>query len=132
LAKVIGQWDQQRKGARVMLVIDVSGSMSDAADSQGDTKLDLAKRAALSALTQFKADDLVGLRIFTSNVSRTPPTDYADLVPVGPISQNREQLSARIQSLIPMSGTPLYTVAKASYDDMKSQFDSARINAVVL
>src|SRR5207302_4505244 len=48
LAKVIGQWDQQRKGARVMLVIDVAGSMSDSADSEGDTKLDLAKRAALS------------------------------------------------------------------------------------
>ena len=116
----------------MLLVIDVSGSMSDQADSQGDTKLDLAKRAAQSALDQFKADDQVGLRIFSTNVSRTPPTDYADVVPIGAISQNRERLAAKIQSLIPISGTPLFTVAKASYDDMKSQFDPARINAVVL
>ena len=132
LGKVIDRWDEQRKGARVLLVIDVSGSMGDEAGNQGETKLDLAKRAAQSALGEFKSDDLVGLRIFSTKVSPTPPTDYTDIVPVGPISQQREQLASKIESLTPIAGTPLYTVAKASYNDMKASFDPARINAVVL
>ena len=37
---------EQRKAARVLLVIDVSGSMGEDAGDSGETKLDLAKRAA--------------------------------------------------------------------------------------
>jgi Ca-activated chloride channel family protein len=131
LVKVIDQWAQLRKGARVLLVIDVSGSMGDDAGN-GQTKLDLAKQAAIDALAQFKGDDLVGLRVFTTNASPTDPRDYLDLVPIGPITGNREVLAQRIDSLTPREGTPLYTVAKASYQGLKDNFDATRINAVVL
>jgi Ca-activated chloride channel family protein len=131
LVKVIDQWEQLRKGARVLLVIDVSGSMGDDAGN-GDTKLELAKQAAINALDQFKGDDLVGLRVFTTNASRTDPRDYLDLVPIGPVTGNREILKSKISSLTPLEGTPLYTTAKASYEALKSSFDATRINAVVL
>ena len=133
LGKLIAKWDDQRKGARVLLVIDVSGSMGDQAVKGGaDTKLELAQRAAISALGEFKGDDQVGLRIFSTKVSTKPPTDYLDLVPIGPIAAQRERMASTIRSLVPQAGTPLYTVAGASYDTIKSSFDSARINAVVL
>jgi Ca-activated chloride channel family protein len=131
LVKLIEAWGQLRKGARALLVIDVSGSMGDDAGN-GDTKLDLAKQAAISALDQFKSDDLVGLRIFSTDLQPQEPKDYIDVVPVGPISANREQLVAKINDLEPANGTPLYTVAGRSYDDMKAAFDPARINAVLL
>jgi Ca-activated chloride channel family protein len=131
LVKVIDQWAQLRKGARVQLVIDVSGSMGDDAGN-GSTKLDLAKDAAVDALRQFKDDDLVGLRIFTTNASPNAPTDYLDLLPIAPIAGQREQMEQKIRGLIPRSGTPLYTTAKAAYEGLKSSFDPARINAVVL
>ena len=42
--------------------------MGEVADPDtGETRLDLAKRAAIEALDQFKDDDEVGLRIFTTN-----------------------------------------------------------------
>jgi Ca-activated chloride channel family protein len=131
LVRMLELWAQQRKAARVLLVIDVSGSMAEEA-ADGVTKLDLAKQAARSALSDFKDDDLVGLRVFTTELSRTEPTDYQDLVPIGPIGQNRRVLDATIDSLIPLQGTPLYTVAEASYDDMRENYDPERINAVVL
>lgn len=81
LAKVLDLWAEQRKGARVQLAIDVSGSTGEPAAANGDTKPGLAKQAAVDALRQFKADDLVGLRIFSTGISRTAPTDYVDLVP---------------------------------------------------
>ena len=68
LVKLIDKWGEQRKAARVMLVIDVSGSMAEPV-SDDETKLDLAKRASIDALAQFKPEDLVGLRIFSTNIS---------------------------------------------------------------
>ena len=132
LAKVLDLWAVQRKGARVLLVIDVSGSMGEKASDSGDTKLDLAKQAAIDALGQFKGDDLVGLRIFSTGISGKPPTEYADLVPIGPISAQRENIANRIRSLVPTQGTPLYTVAGASYTNLRDTYDDKRINAVVL
>jgi Ca-activated chloride channel family protein len=133
LAGVIDKWDEARKKARVLLVIDVSGSMGDEADPRtGATKLDLAKRDAIAALEEFQPVDEVGLRIFSTEISDEEPTDYLDLVPIGPISENRSDLERRIENLVPTQGTPLYTVAHDSYEDMIDSFDDTRINAVVL
>jgi Ca-activated chloride channel family protein len=132
LARILELWGQQRKAAKVMLVIDVSGSMGDPGDDEGNTKLDLAKQAAITALDQFKAEDDVALRVFSTDISPKPPNDYLDLVPFGPIGQQREQIASKIRSLVPTQGTPLYTVTGDSYDDMRDTFDPARINAVVL
>jgi Ca-activated chloride channel family protein len=133
LAGVIDQWNQLRKKARVLLVMDVSGSMGDEADPKtGDTKLDLAKRAATAALGQFNPDDEVGLRIFSTDIADREPTDYRDVVDIGPMSANRPDLESKIARLVPTQGTPLYTVTGDSYQKMVDEFDPARINAVVL
>ncbi|MGI9023741.1 MAG: extracellular solute-binding protein [Acidimicrobiales bacterium] len=132
LVRVLQLWGEQRKTARVLMVLDVSGSMGEPADDQNNTKLDLAKQAAIDALTQFKSDDEVGLRIFSTEISATPPTDYVDLVSIGPIGTQREQIATKIRSLTPTQGTPLYTVTNDSYNVMRESYDPARINAVVL
>ena len=131
LAAVITKWGEQRKGAQVLLVLDVSGSMGEDGGN-GQTKLDLAKQAAVNALSQFGPNDLVGLRIFSTKISPTEPTDYLDLVPIGPIATNREQIATKIRGLVPTEGTPLYTTAIASFDLLKKQYKPNLINAVVL
>jgi len=131
LASIVTRWGEQRKGAQVLLVIDVSGSMAEEG-GDGQTKLDLAKQAAVNALSQFGTNDLVGLRIFSSGISPQEPTDYLDLVPIGPIAANREQIAAKLRGLIPTRGTPLYTTAAASVDLVRKQYKPQLINAVVL
>ena len=131
LVRLIDKWAEDRKGARVLLVLDVSGSMGEDAGN-GQTKMDVAKEAAIDALQQFKGDDLVGLRIFTTNIAKQEPRDYLDLVPIGPITQTRELMASKIRTLTPLEGTPLYTTTKASYDHVRQSYDPARINAVVL
>jgi Ca-activated chloride channel family protein len=133
LAGVIDEWNKVRKKARVMLVIDVSGSMGDEADPRtGATKLDLAKTAALAALDQFQPDDEVGLRVFSTQIAGEEPSDYVDLVDIAPISSNRQALERNIERLVPTQGTPLYTVTQDSFDKMRDNYDPTRINAVVL
>jgi Ca-activated chloride channel family protein len=129
---VLDRWAEQRKPAKVLLLVDVSGSMGDPAGDTGDTKLDLAKRAAIDALDQFKSDDDVGLRIFSTDIAGSEPTDYVDLVPFGPISSNRELLATKIRGLEPTQGTPLYTAARDSYELMQREYAADRINAIVL
>ncbi len=132
LASIVTKWGEQRKGAQVLLVIDVSGSMAERAGDNDETKLDLAKLAAVNALDQFGPNDLVGLRTFSTAVSPREPTDYLDLVPIGPITANREQIASKIRTLVPTNGTPLYTTAVASFETVKKQYRPELINAVVL
>jgi Ca-activated chloride channel family protein len=131
LVRLIDKWGQQRREAKVLVVIDVSGSMGDDAGN-GQTKLDLAKKAAIDALSQFKDTDSVGLRTFSTNVGPKEHSDYVDLVPFGPAGVNREQMATKIRSLVPTEATPLYTVARDSFRELKGSYDPARINAVLL
>lgn len=132
--ELLGRWAEQRKGARVMLVIDVSGSMGDPADPSdpgGPTKLDLAKEAVIDGLDSFKAEDLVGVRIFTSGIDGGS-ADFVDLAPVQAIGPNRERIKNQVDQLSPLNGTPLYSVTQRSYDQMLTGYDPALINAVIL
>ena len=132
--QLLDKWAQQRKGARVMMVLDVSGSMGDPADPEdpaGPTKLDLAKQAVMSGLDQFKAEDLVGLRIFTNDLDDNGAT-FLDLSPVEPIGPNREKLRSQVDSLSPLNGTPLYDVTRESFDTMLASYDPSLINAVIV
>jgi Ca-activated chloride channel family protein len=118
----------------VLIVLDVSGSMGDPADPNdpnGPTKLDLAKTAVQQGLDQFKDDDQVGLRIFTSDLGGANPT-YQDLAPIGPIGANREKLRSQVGQLTPLNATPLYDVIGTSHKQMLDQYDPALINAVVI
>jgi Ca-activated chloride channel homolog len=131
--ELLDMWAEQRKGARVLMVLDVSGSMGEPADPEdpsGPTRLDLAKQAVIDGLADFKPDDLVGLRIFTTDDLGTPVVE--DVNPIGPIGPNREALINRVRSLIPRRGTPLYQVTQESFDDMLGAYDPNLINAVIV
>jgi Ca-activated chloride channel homolog len=122
-------WGSLRKRARVLLVIDVSGSMGAAVPKSGSTKLELAKRAATTALGQFARDDNVGLWIFSDQFDGGP---YKELLPVGPLGPRLKEFRDRISSLTPMQGTALYATLRAAEERMVREFDRSRINAIVL
>ena len=79
---------QLRKRARVLLVIDVSGSMGDAVAGSGETKLDLAKQAARPALTQFAPDDEIGAVDLLAPQPDGAERPYTELVPIAPVRTN--------------------------------------------
>jgi Ca-activated chloride channel family protein len=130
LRKVLTGWSDLRKRAQVLLVLDVSGSMSESV-SGGGSKLDLAKRAAQSALTQFAPDDEVGLWTFSTGAS-LQDTPYQEKVPIGPLKSTGGALKSAIGELSPKGGTALYATARAAYDHMLAWADQSKINAIVL
>ena len=129
---LLDQWDENRKEAKVTLLIDVSGSMGDFASREtNETKLDLAKRAAIEALDEFKDTDVVSLRIFSTDLGG-PDGATLELVPFGEMKDVRDDLRTRIDSLIPQFGTPLYEATGVTYDSMIADYDPDAINAIVL
>ncbi len=133
VTELLDRWEQQRKRARVMLVLDVSGSMGDpAGDDTSDTKLDLAKQAAIDAIDLFGDDDDVALRIFSTELGDSGNQDFLDLVDYGRIGDQGESIKSTIRGLVPTNGTPLYAVTQDSYETALDSYDPTRINAVVL
>lgn len=134
LTQLLDDWQDQRKPARVLLLMDVSGSMGEVADPEtGATKLDLAKQATVTALDEFNDDDEVGLWVFTTDLGdEGDPQEYLELIPTGRIGDVREQLKGKIRDLVPLNGTPLYTATETAYEHQLEGYDPTRINAVVL
>jgi Ca-activated chloride channel family protein len=135
LTQLLDDWQDQRKPARVLLLVDISGSMSEVADPDtGATKLDLAKQATITALDEFNDDDEVGLWVFSTDLGDTddPEGQYLELVPTGRIGDVRENLKTKVRDLLPTNGTPLYRATQLAYEEGVAQYDPTRINAVVL
>jgi Ca-activated chloride channel family protein len=110
-------WDNVRKRARILLVLDVSGSMA------GD-KLVQAKAAAMAVLDIFSPDDEVGLWSFSDQVS--------SLNPIGGVGPNRADLKRHVSLLVAGGGTALYRATSDAVKAVQSGWDPARINALVL
>jgi Ca-activated chloride channel family protein len=130
LVGILDSWAQLRKDARVLLVLDISGSMSELV-TDDKTRLDLAQQAAVAALDQFKDTDDVGLWAFSTDLGGADP-NVRELVPVGPIGSNQAAIADAIKAQFPTNGTPLYEVTGKAYDTMVAAYDPAKINAIVL
>ena len=131
LSGVRALWSELRKRARVLLLLDVSGSMSADAGSSGQSKLDLAKRAAAGALSQLSDTDEVGLWTFTTDM-HTPSTIYSEDVPIAPLAKDRKALTATLSNLTASNATPLYAATRAAAKFMNGSADANLINAVVV
>ncbi len=132
MVELLDAWSEQRKSARVTIALDVSGSMGDPVCEGCDTKLELAKQAAIEALAEFKDDDEVGLRIFTTGLGPDQQASFVDVVPPGRIGDIREELRTEIDAQFPRAATPLYEVTQDSFTEAVESYDPERINAVVV
>jgi Ca-activated chloride channel family protein len=130
IAAIQSSWKDLRKKARIMMVMDVSGSMDEDA-GDGQSKLLKATAAVNKSLDEFNPEDEVGFAIFTTDLPSGQDGIYQVLVPVGPMSTNAALIRKALQ-LQPMNGTPLYNTVLLSQQEAIAAFDKDRINAVVV
>ncbi|MGZ8629625.1 MAG: substrate-binding and vWA domain-containing protein [Actinomycetota bacterium] len=132
LDRIQRSWEDVRKRARVLILIDVSGSMGESVAEAGASKLELAKEAAIASLDLFAPDDDVGLWVFTTDIDRPGGSDVAELIEVGPLGPNVDRFRREIRGLTPLNGTPLYTAIEDAVTSMRAGLDADRINGVVV
>jgi Ca-activated chloride channel family protein len=131
LAAVQYSWDELRKRAHVLLVMDVSGSMGEIVEGAGQSKLELAQSAAIGALDRFAANDEAGLWAFSTE--RGPSGEpWAKLQSIGPAGQTVPAMKAQIATMVADGGTALYATLREAQADMLGQLDTKRINAIIL
>ena len=76
------------------------GRWARSSTDDGKTRLDLAQEAAVGALDQFKATDDVGLWVFSTDLGGADP-NVRELVPVGPIGENKTRNRQAIEAQFP-------------------------------
>jgi Ca-activated chloride channel homolog len=132
LAAVRDAWEDYRKPARVLLVMDVSGSMSDVVGDTGRTRLELAQQATIGVLDDFAAQDAFGLWVFSSEDAQGGDDPWSELVPLGLRDEVIERVESTVASLVPEGGTALYATTKAAQAEIEATAEPGAINAVVL
>ena len=126
LSSVRATWSELRKEAHVLLVLDVSGSMGQSAGG-GNTRLELAQAAAVNGLAQLSDTDEVGLWAFPDEGKV-----YWQYLAIEPLGPRRNEMTTRIQQLIPAGGTPLYAVTRKASEAVRKTARADTINAIVV
>jgi Ca-activated chloride channel family protein len=126
LSSVRDTWKELRKNAHILLVLDVSGSMGQSAGA-GKTRLELAQAAAVNGLAQLSDTDEVGLWAFPDEGQV-----YWQYLPIKPLGPQRQEMTNRIQQLIPSGGTPLYAVTRKASEEVRETASADTINAIVV
>jgi Ca-activated chloride channel homolog len=132
LNKALTSWEQLRKRANVLMVVDVSGSMRASVPKAGKTRIQLVQSSLTEAVGQFVDVDSVGLWEFSTRLNGQ--NDYNELVPMGPLGAagRRETMKSKINALQTRGYTGLYDATLAAYNHVKDNRQDGSINSVVL
>ena len=110
LAEVVQRYEQARRGARVLLLLDASGSMS--ADEGGATRLAIAAGGVQSSLTLMGGTDQFGVWVFPDGRGRS---GVQEILPIGSREAmvnglpRANALVAALAGIRPGGATPLYS-----------------------
>ena len=123
LVAILDEWAELRKEARVAAGhrrVRVDGR--DRRAGQRDQARPRQGGAAITALDQFKDDDEVGLWVFSTDLGGEHP-NWREVVPIGPIGRQREDLAAQIERQIPVQRDAALRGHRGAYEAMLGEYD---------
>jgi Ca-activated chloride channel family protein len=130
---VLSTWTAVTSPGRLLAVVDVSGSMlTPVPTAGGATREQVTIEAALRGLALFDDTWAAGLWVFSTQLDGT--NDYRQLVPIGPLSDNRQDLLSQLDTIKPKpnGNTGLYDTTLAAYKAVQADWDPSRVNSVVI
>ncbi len=133
VGKAIGTWISVTRPARMLAVIDVSGSMEIAVPSAGGaSRGQVATAAAQQGMMLF--DDSWSVGLWTFSTLLDGDKDYKELLPIRKMSEQRPNLLAALTTVkpIPNGQTGLYDTTLAAYKTVQAGWDPAAVNSVVM
>lgn len=114
-----------------LAVLDVSGSMANAAGPGQPTPMEGVKASATLA-TGFLSDE-TSLGLWQFGYLLAPPKDYQQLVKVAPLGKNRKQLRRAINKMTPLrTGTSLYRTILEANRHVQKKWKPNHNNTVVV
>jgi hypothetical protein len=132
ISQVLNTWSAVTQAGRILAVLDVSGSMKTPVPTAANkSREQVTVQAAAGGLSLFGDDWSVGLWEFSTKLNGSIP--YKQLVPLGPVSTQRAQLSSALNGVVPTDGdTGLYDTVLAAYKAVQTNWDPTKVNSIVL
>ncbi|MFY1672915.1 substrate-binding domain-containing protein [Plantactinospora sp. WMMB334] len=133
IERVLSSWSVATQSGRMLAVIDVSGSMFERVPTANNaTRMQVTLEAARRGLALFDDSWALGLWIFSTELNGS--RDYRSLVPIGPMSSQREELEGALGRITPKRGgdTGMYDTILAAYRAVQDEWEPGRVNSVVL
>jgi hypothetical protein len=130
LVQVLSRWTGVHLSARILGVIDVSGSMNERVG--GQTRLSLLMQTAQEGLGLLMDTTDVGLWVFSTRMAGD--RDYQVLVQPGPLSQQRTRIFNALGAVRakPDGDTGLYDTTLAAYQEARRNWVPGRINLILV
>jgi Ca-activated chloride channel family protein len=133
----IARWTALTQDLNVLIIFDVSGSMTREIPGTGLIRMDRAIEAADATVRLFSDDDQVGLWEFSTAVEGD--LDYRQLVPIGPLDDvmfdnrsRRDHVLSAVGNLVPLTDTGLYNTIQAAYEEVLANYREDAANLVVV
>ncbi|WP_432982090.1 VWA domain-containing protein [Dactylosporangium sp. CA-233914] len=130
---LLGKWQAITLPARMLAVLDVSGSMLTPVPTAGNaTRMQVTLEAARKGMSLF--DDSWALGVWTFSTQLDGAKDYKELVPIGPLVSQRAQCLQALGTIQPKKNgdTALYDTILAAYKTVQSGYESGRINSIIV
>jgi Ca-activated chloride channel homolog len=131
--EILRAWSVLTLRSRLLVVIDVSGSMLDPANN-GLRRIDVFQLAAGEALSKFSGEAELGVWVFSQN--RVGTQDWEDLSPIAPLSDpaHVQEINGIVASLPDRAygATGLFDTILAAVTRVKEEYDPSKINSVLL
>jgi Ca-activated chloride channel family protein len=131
--RVLATWTTVISPGRLLAVIDVSGSMLEPVPTAGGaTREQVTVESARRGVGLFDDTWAVGLWTFSTNLDGA--NDYKELVPIGLLANQRQQLLDGLATIQPKKdgNTGLYDTMLAAYKTVQQGWDPSRVNSVIL
>jgi hypothetical protein len=131
--KALSTWTAVTQPGRMLAVMDVSGSMGSKVPTAGNaTRQQVTIAAARGGLGLLDDSWSVGLWTFSTDLVGT--RDYKELLPIGPLSSQRNGVEAALRSVVPKQGggTGLYDTVLAAYRAVQDGWEAGRVNSIVI
>ena len=133
IEKLLGTWQAISLPARMLAVVDVSGSMLEPVPTANNvTRMAVTSEAARKGMSLFDDSWAVGLWTFSTKLDGDK--DYKELVPIGPLTSQRTALLQALSTIKPkpQGDTGLYDTILAGYKAVQDGWDGGRINSLVV
>ncbi|MEV8254746.1 VWA domain-containing protein [Rhodoglobus sp. NPDC076762] len=131
--EILRAWSVLTLRSRLLVVIDVSGSMLEPANN-GLRRIDVFQLAASEALSKFSGEAELGVWAFSQN--RIGTQDWEPLSPIAPLSDPAHvaQINGVVASLPDRiyGYTGLYDTILAAVKQVKEDYDPTKVNSVLL
>ncbi|MFG2103978.1 substrate-binding and VWA domain-containing protein [Micromonospora echinaurantiaca] len=133
VTELLTGWSGVQRSARILTVLDISGSMAAPVPGTGETRLDATVKTAREGSGLLLDSSELGIWVFSTKVDGD--RDYREILPVAPLRRaHRERLAEQLGAVRvkPQGGTGLYDTTLAAYREARRHWTPGRINLVLV